>query len=378
MPEWPRLTRRLVARAAELLDGVQRLSAQSPRAATPSTTERELRADATLAAAGLLLNHDHATRALADRTHTPHLGDVSVMGTCVTRHKPGRRCMIAFDVSIDGRRERWLGKVRAKGPDMRSARIQQQLWQAGLRHMAEPLGVVETSHMTLQRAVAGRSCLRALELGTEATVIARDVAHALRELQTTAVVPERTWTLDDELRALLVRLRTLRLVHRDNATAIASVERSLIQLAEPLRQRTAQAVIHRDFYHDQVLLNTDGCTIVDLDLISIGDPALDVGNFIGHLIELSWRKPLSARRLNTLADAILTAAHQLAPDEWDVDAVTRYAFLTLGRLMEIATRHVERRALLPELLWRLQAQLQSFALNGVLCATPGLSACAAG
>lgn len=377
MPDWPRLTRRLVARAAEVLDSVQRLSARAVRAATPSTTERELRDDVTLAAAALLLNHDHATRALAERTHTPHVGDVSVIGTCVTRHKPGRRCMIAFDVSIDGHRERWLGKVRAKGADMRSARIQQQLWQAGLRHMAEPLGVVETSRLTLQRAVAGRSCLRALELGTAATVIAHDVTHALRELQTTAVVPERTWTLDDEVQALLERLHALRLVYRDDAAAIADVERSLMQLAEPLRQRTAQSVIHRDFYHDQVVLDRDGCTIVDLDLVAIGDPALDVGNFIGHLIELSWRTPLAARRLNTLADAIVSAAQQLAPDEWDVDAVTRYAFLTLGRLMEIATRHAERRVLLPKLLSQLQAQLQSFALNGVLCATPGLSACAA-
>ena len=47
--------------------------------------------------------------------------------------------------------------------------------------------------------------------------------------------------------------------------------------------------IHRDFYPDQVLIDGDHLYVIDFDLYCMGDPALDIGNFMGHIIEHSLR-----------------------------------------------------------------------------------------
>jgi hypothetical protein len=45
----------------------------------------------------------------------------------------------------------------------------------------------------------------------------------------------------------------------------------------------APAVVHRDFYDKQVLFSSRRTTLLDCDGLMMGDPALDIGNFIAHL-----------------------------------------------------------------------------------------------
>ena len=47
--------------------------------------------------------------------------------------------------------------------------------------------------------------------------------------------------------------------------------------------------IHRDFYPDQVLVDGGRLWLLDLDLYCAGNPALDAGNFLGHLTEQALR-----------------------------------------------------------------------------------------
>jgi len=42
--------------------------------------------------------------------------------------------------------------------------------------------------------------------------------------------------------------------------------------------------LHRDFYDKQVMVDPDRITLLDLDTATSGDPALDVGNFLAHII----------------------------------------------------------------------------------------------
>ena len=41
--------------------------------------------------------------------------------------------------------------------------------------------------------------------------------------------------------------------------------------------------VHRDFYYSQVLFDDFILNLIDFDLLSLGDPALDVANFTAHL-----------------------------------------------------------------------------------------------
>lgn len=52
------------------------------------------------------------------------------------------------------------------------------------------------------------------------------------------------------------------------------------RIQRPPRQRCV--TVHRDFYGRQVLLGDNHATLIDLDTLSHGDPAVDVGNFLAH------------------------------------------------------------------------------------------------
>lgn len=122
----------------------------------------------------------------------------------------------------------------------------------------------------------------------------------------------------------------------------------------PLRQRTSRAVVHRDFYHDQAIWDSAACRLVDLDLVAVGDPALDVGNFIAHLMELSWRSGIDARLAATSIERFAAAYMQRAKGSISHDAVSRYTTLSLARLVAIASRRDDRRQHVPVLLERLE------------------------
>ena len=366
-PQWQELTLRLVARAREVLDGLPDTPRHRP---TPLGDSTALRSDAALAFAAQLLDHTIASGAL--RAHAGATVDATlrISRAEVWRHKPGRRCLLAFDVQReDGSpHETWLGKVRAKGTDVRGAAIHRSLWDAGTRCIPEPLGMVHAFRMTLQHMVPGIPCLEALHAGADPETLGSAIAASLFRLHTTAFTPGRSWTLDDEVATLTERLLALRARLSEQHVSITNVQRMLAELAAPLRQRAARGVLHRDFYHDQALVDDSGtqCTIVDLDLVAAGDPALDVGNFVGHLVELVWRAGVDPDRGLRLARGFAQAYGALAPTLAPDDAIARYACLTLGRLVEIAAHHDDRRAHIPVLLAALQERLARVSVGNVL------------
>lgn len=358
--EWPALTRLLIGRAAELLDVLsvtRRASApRRTRSAGPSAPEpcALLSADDGLSFATALFDDQAATRALGSRTDAATDVALTVERTTLLRHKRGRRCLLAFDVINGSNRERWLGKVRARGVDWRGAEVHRLLWDAGARMIPEPLGVVVSVRMTLQREVTGVPLLDALGAGSDPSAIGAGVARSLHSLHALPVSPSRSWSVDDELRVLQIQLESLVAAAPTRRTAVSRLMTQLREVAMPLRQRTSRTVVHRDFYHDQAIWDSAACRLVDLDLVAVGDPALDVGNFIAHLMELSWRSGIDARLAATSIERFAAAYMQRAKGSISHDAVSRYTTLSLARLVAIASRRDDRRQHVPVLLERLE------------------------
>jgi len=46
---------------------------------------------------------------------------------------------------------------------------------------------------------------------------------------------------------------------------------------------SAPTVIHRDFYESQISCSRDHTTVLDLDMLAVGDPCTDLGNHLAHL-----------------------------------------------------------------------------------------------
>lgn len=266
------------------------------------------------------------------------------------RHKPGRRFLVHYRITVEGgdepREETLLGKGHARGARHAAYGTQRALWEAGFRsggeemvEVPEPLGVVPELGLWLQRHVTGRPVGELLR-GPTAMAAARRSAEALVRLHRATLPLHRVHDTADELAILAIRLAPLR-ERTDIAPRIDCLLQSCARLVTgmlPVRPRT----IHRDFYPDQVIVTDPRIVLVDLDTVCLGDPALDVGNFLAHVIEQALRSTGDPAALDPPARAFVDRYRELEGD-LDGSAVHGWTTLALARLAGLSTRFSDRR-----------------------------------
>lgn len=268
----------------------------------------------------------------------------------VTRHKLGRRCLIEYDLESPDSATgvvTLVGKARAKGVDRAAFQLAQTLRRAGFGDDAadgvsvpEPVGTIGAFGMWLQRKVPGVTATGLLA-GVGGVVLARRIAEGLHKLHRANLPANRRHTTTDEL-GILERLLTD--LSRDRPKWAQRLYHLLdacrrLAVATPDFERRS---IHRDFYPDQVLVNGSRLYLLDFDLYCEGDPALDAGNFLGHLTEQSLRstgKPDAlADREKAFEDRFVELTGQRSRA-----ALRAYGLLTLTRHVALSTRFPERR-----------------------------------
>lgn len=280
-------------------------------------------------------------------------------GVRLLRHKPGRRCLIEYDVELrppGGRHEEMtlLGKSRARGLDRKGYRIQRALREAGFDEehsefrVPETFGVIPEFHMWLQRKVPGVPATGLLPEPGGAE-LARGIASLSDALHRAGVTPLRSpHTVADELRILRERLSGLA---ADQPHLGPRLERLLVCCEHLGAQipRPQTRGIHRDFYADQVLVDGQRLYLLDLDLYCEGDPALDIGNFLAHITEYSLRELGDPAALADREEAMEDEFLRLSAGS-SGEAVRAYTTLTLARHVHISTLFPERRAFTGRLL----------------------------
>ena len=263
----------------------------------------------------------------------------------VIRHRPGRRCLVRYGFS-DGT-PAVLGKATAKGVHKRSLAVQTRLHAAGFTTAAgdgiavpEPLGPVPSLGLWLQREVAGRP-LQAMLDAPEALAACERTALALAKLHRVPAETAAVWTTADELGVLGDRLGRLAVGRPDLA---GRSERLLERCRTALCRHAVlpSCGIHRDFYPEQVLVDGIRLHLVDLDLYSRGDPALDAGNFVAHLIEAAIRATSEPGGYDRLVGTFAARFLRESPTVSEA-AVAAYTLSSLARLVQISTVMPERR-----------------------------------
>lgn len=264
----------------------------------------------------------------------------------VTRHKPGRRCVVEYAFDTDQRLGEplvLLGKSRIKGLNTNAHFALESLWNAGFTPerssvcVPQPVGTLPELRMTLQRKVNGRPAGERLAHGDGALVAAR-IAEAIHTLHTTGAPPVRRHGIADELRILRERLPQV------NAGVDAMRVEKLLSDSERLAARLPRAEprpIHRDFYPAHVLVDGERLWLIDFDLYSAGDPALDVGNFLAHMIEERLRNHGLSAGLTETESAFESRYVQLAGSRVAF-AIRTYTTLSLVRHVHLSTQYPER------------------------------------
>jgi len=226
-------------------------------------------------------------------------GRVRLRAIRATRYKPGRRCVIEYDMEVErpsapAEALTIVGKSRARNPDQSTYLLLRSLWHAGFGinsadkiSVPEPLGVLPDLHMALARKSPGTAATT-LITGANGLALARRIAEAIYKLHSAGIPPKRRHSMADELGILHQRLEIV----AHTRPALAKRVSRLLDACDRVGASTPEPAsrgIHRDFYPDQVLVDGDRLYLLDFDLYCEGDPGLDVGNFIGHLTEQSVR-----------------------------------------------------------------------------------------
>jgi hypothetical protein len=286
-------------------------------------------------------------------------GSVRLRAIRVTRYKPGRRCVIEYDVDVERpgvapEVVTLIGKVRARRYGKSGYRLLDALWDAGFAadspdgiSVPEPIGTVGKLRMWLQRKVPGCAATDFLT-GPRGAALARQIVEAAHKLHQARVPAEQRHTMADELRILHVCLPT---VGRREPRWAPRIE-CLLDACDRLGAATPEPVlcgIHRDFYPDQVIVNGRRIYLIDFDLYCEGDPGLDIGNFLGHITEQSLRTLGDPGALVDLEREMEERFVELVGEATRA-AVRAYATLTLARHVYLSTLFPKRRPFTGSLL----------------------------
>jgi hypothetical protein len=275
--------------------------------------------------------------------------------------KPGRRAVVRYRTPAGA----LIGKIRAGHRPTSPFRLMERFRAVGFDRgpvqVAEPVAVFEDLEMWIQRAAPGVPGNHLLDdLGT-AIEMASTAAAAVHCVHLAGVPTKRTHSIDHELEVLARRLSAAAVVRPDLADRLGALQQACVRRSSDARDVSARGGptgIHRDAYADQFLFtglgrppagagcSADGdtgvrtigpvTTVIDFDLYCLGDPALDVGNFVAHLTEHALRTTGNAASLAFAEAECRNAFLDLAGGRHAV-AVDVYADLTLARHVALST-----------------------------------------
>lgn len=369
-PDWTAETEALVARADALAGAAARTVIRpvcSPRGPSPVTDPYGASLDSSFPTMRRALDPRIAEDALQPVAESQGAATLVVRAIRVARHKPGKRCLIEYDVELLPAATSpvvitLLGKLRARGVDSAAAPLLAVLRARGFGDDASdgvsvpaPVGTLPELGMWLQRKVAG-SPATPLLAGEGGPTLGARIALALSKLHRANVPARKRHSIADEVEILRDRLGYVAREQPQYASRIRRVLDGCARLAASLPPPNEQQAIHRDFYSDQLLVSSDRLYLLDFDLYCAGDPALDAGNFLGHVIEQSLRTFGDAQPLSAVAAAFAEEFLRDADAERR-HAVRVYTALTVARQIYISTLFPERQSVMQPLLEWCEARL---------------------
>jgi aminoglycoside phosphotransferase (APT) family kinase protein len=209
--------------------------------------------------------------------------------------------------------------------------------------------------MWFQRKVRGELAT-VLITPVNGAALARRIAEAAVKIHRAAIPTSKVHTIHDELRILKECFATL---SRRSPHLSQRLEKLLAGCARISAGLEASNMvgIHRDFYSDQILVHHDRLFVLDFDLYCQGDPALDIGNFIGHLTEQALRVHGESTALLAAEAAMEERFLELSGAEHR-RALHVYSNLTLSRHIFLSSQFAERAHLTESLLSICEQRIQ--------------------
>jgi aminoglycoside phosphotransferase (APT) family kinase protein len=388
--QWDQKIEALLQFAADVLQPEKRRPLRSPSEA-PSTNFVPMVSPDSVVADCESLGLNPLELLTADRllpmewqSSTSHATSSQLRRIRVTRHKPKRRMVLEYDLEcmdISGEMTNItvVGKVRFRG--LKSTAYSTQAWLAaqgltwqGIARESDPtacafqvprvLGTVPEAGMWLQEYRSGLTVTSQLHPsqfhGGIETALPRRIARGLSDLHHRDFPCQNVHTWEDELAILERRIDEAAVSTPSLESRFRGLKRHCRDLAGNLMGRP-QTGIHRDFYPAQILVDGPFLVFLDFDLACRGDPAVDAGNFIAHVIEHSVRHFRDPERLAAFAGEFRDEYVQRSGVP--VEAIEVYTTLSLARLVTLSRSLPHRESTTNQLLEICENRLADHAVK---------------
>ncbi len=284
----------------------------------------------------------------------------------VIRYKAGKRALVEYRLLTDSGKVTLLGKIRAKGLHRSIYKVNHQLHEQ--RHtllndagwqVPPPLCMIPDGNMWLQQKVPGIEFTQLLEDAEQAKAVAKRIAKMSYSLHHSGIKTAKSHSIIQELEVLKHQLCQVAEKQPELKTKIHELYGLLTHYSKPLLKRP-YLCIHRDFYPDQIMVNKDRLYLLDLDLFCMGDPCLDIGNFVAHVQEQALREKSNLLAYQAITDNFIQHYLQLSGNKTgDAEAIESYRLLSLARHIAISQRVSGRSYLTPQILELSLQQVKS-------------------
>jgi len=279
-----------------------------------------------------------------------------VVGVELLKHKPGRRCALAYTVDGPGGRRQLFAKT-FKNDRGATILVNMSSFHTAISGTSllvpQPLGYFPEIKMLVTEFIDGRSLATALYDGRSQEP-ARRMAAAAAIFHACGVACARKWNPKKEIRNTKEWITGLS--GRSNGPTPRA--RSLLDALETAATEMPQDIglsIHRDFYPEQIRDAFGVTALLDLDDTRAGDPAIDIANFLAHLTLREIQFPEAAHGCEIARSAFVDEyelrKHSEEPGQVPFAARVRFYHATsLLRLSGVYGARERWAALVPEKL----------------------------
>ncbi|MGH2714507.1 MAG: aminoglycoside phosphotransferase family protein, partial [Thermoleophilaceae bacterium] len=196
----------------------------------------------------------------------------------IVRYRPGRKALLRYQLRC-GERRYVYAKAYAGPRAAHQHRLSNALAAAGVP-VPPVLGTVPQLEMVVHAAADGRPLL-ALRDVTEYASPLRAAAETLARLHGASIEGLRSVPADHDASLVRRSAETLAVLLPEHDLWIHELAAAIAAALAAIPER--RAPIHGDFYDDQVLVSDGRVTLLDFDEARLGNPLVDVGNFLAHV-----------------------------------------------------------------------------------------------
>lgn len=254
----------------------------------------------------------------------------------MVRHKQGRRVILRYSLADSSK---LYGKSFASKRGPKVFKITKMISESNAFgpdvQVPAAVGYLPDHKLMLLGEVAGEPVEHRLFAGD--TEPAERIAFSLYHLHSSTIDLGRIHDLEKELSPLESRCADV----QTHAPELASKARDiLLRVLHYDHQHLCWRLrpIHRDMYHDQILVSRDQLAILDLDDAAMPEPAVDVANFTAHLMLAGIQRHADSTAFQIMIDAFRNQYLEL---DHDLDP-TLMQFLEAATLLRLAGIHVSR------------------------------------